>query len=72
MTVLIPTSGRGSRLGDLTEYLNKALVPVGDKAVISHIIDLYPADTEFLIMLGYKGGIVLEYLTLAHPDTVLS
>lgn len=69
MTVLIPTSGRGSRLGDLTEYLNKALVPVGDKAVISHIIDLYPADTEFLIMLGYKGDIVREYLTLAHPDT---
>jgi len=44
--VLITTSGIGSRLGDLTDYTNKALIRIGDKAAISHIIEMYPTDTE--------------------------
>jgi NDP-sugar pyrophosphorylase family protein/thiamine kinase-like enzyme len=69
LKVLIPTSGLGSRLGEITEYTNKALVSVGTKAVISHIIESYPEGTEFYIMLGHKGNLVREYLELAHPDT---
>lgn len=67
LNVLIPTSGQGSRLGELTEYTNKALVRVGTKAVVSHIIDAYPKDTRFYVMLGHKGDLVRQYLTLAHP-----
>lgn len=68
LNVLIPTSGLGSRLGELTEHTNKCLVRVGTKAVISHIIDSYPAGTHFLVMIGHKGQLVRQYLTLAHPD----
>lgn len=68
MTVLIPTSGLGSRLGELTDHTNKALVSVGNQAIISRIIHLYPEDTKFLVMLGHKGDLVREYLTLAHPN----
>jgi choline kinase len=68
LQVIIPTSGLGSRLGELTEYTNKALVRVGTKAVISHIIDSYPQGTVFLVMLGHKGELVRQYLSLAHPD----
>jgi len=52
--VFIPTAGIGSRLGDLTNSINKSLVSLDNKPIISHIIDLYPRDAEFVIALGYK------------------
>ena len=66
MKILIPTSGIGSRLGNLTKYTNKALIKIGDKAAISHIIDLYPSE-EFVITLGYYGDHVRQYLEMAYP-----
>jgi len=66
--VCILTAGKGSRLGNRTTYFNKALLKVGDKAVISHTIDAFPKDVEFVIALGYHGDIVKQYLQLAHPD----
>jgi choline kinase len=65
--VLITTSGLGSRLGNLTKFTNKSLVRIGDKPVISHIIDTYPEDVEFVVTLGHYGSHVKQYLTLAHP-----
>ncbi len=66
--VLLPTSGLGSRIGDLTEHTNKALVRVGTKPTLSYIIESYPADAEFIVMLGHKGKLVHEFLHLAYPD----
>jgi len=66
--VLLTTSGLGSRLGNLTKFTNKSLVRVGDKAVISHIIESYPSNIEFVVTLGHYGSHVKEYLTLAHSD----
>ena len=66
--VLLTTSGLGSRLGNLTKFTNKSLVRVGDKPAISHIIESYPQDVEFVVTLGHYGSHVKEYLTLAHPD----
>ena len=47
--VLLTTSGLGSRLGNLTKFTNKSLVRIGDKPVLSHIIESYPNDVEFII-----------------------
>lgn len=47
--VLITTSGLGTRLGELTAYTNKCLIRIADKPVISHIIEAYPENTEFII-----------------------
>lgn len=66
--VLLTTSGLGSRLGNLTKFTNKSLVRVGDKPVISHIIESYPDDVEFIVTLGHYGSHVKQYLTLAHPE----
>jgi len=66
--VLLTTSGLGSRLGNLTKFTNKSLVRVGDKPVISHIIESYPSDVEFVVTLGHYGSHVKQYLTLAHPE----
>jgi dTDP-glucose pyrophosphorylase len=66
--VLLTTSGLGSRLGNLTKFTNKSLVRIGDKPVISHIIETYPEDVEFVVTLGHHGSQVKQYLTLAHPE----
>jgi NDP-sugar pyrophosphorylase family protein len=66
--VLLTTSGLGSRLGNLTKFTNKSLVRVGDKAVISHIIETYPKDVEFVVTLGHYGSHVKQYIALAHSD----
>lgn len=56
--VCIPTAGTGSRLGSLTRYINKSLVAVDNRPTISHIIERYPDDAEFVIALGHKGHLV--------------
>lgn len=67
--VCILTAGKGGRLKEKTEYFNKALLRVGNKAVISYTIDEFSdKDTEFVIVLGYKGDIVKQYLEIAHPN----
>lgn len=68
MKVLITTSGVGSRLGELTEYTNKALIRVGKKPAISYIIESYPDDAEFVVSVGYFGQHIKEFLPLAYPN----
>ena len=66
--VLLTTSGLGSRLGNLTKFTNKSLVRVGDKPIISHIVETYPKNVEFVVTLGHYGSHVKQYLNIAHPD----
>lgn len=70
--VLITTSGTGSRLGDITAYTNKSLVPLGNKYALAHIIDSYPESTEFIITIGYKGELVQEFCSLAYPTRAIT
>ncbi len=65
--VCIPTAGTGSRLQNLTSNLNKSLITVANKPVISHIIEKFSEDTQFVIILGYKGNLVKEFLEIAYP-----
>jgi dTDP-glucose pyrophosphorylase len=66
--VLIPTAGVGSRLGNHCDHVNKTLVPVANRPIISYIIEKFPKDIEIIIDLGHKGELVKEFLTLAYPD----
>lgn len=66
--VLITTSGIGSRLGELTNYTNKALIRVGKKPAISYIVERYPDEIELVITLGYFGDHVQQFLELAYPQ----
>ncbi len=67
-TVLITTSGIGSRLGNLTQFTNKSLIVVGNKPVLAQIIEKYPSDTKFVVTLGYFGNHVKEFLSLCYPE----
>lgn len=65
--VLIPTAGIGSRLLKETYNINKSLVLIDNKPIISHIIEKFPLNIEIVIALGYKGDLVKQYLKIAHP-----
>jgi len=66
--VCIPCAGTGSRLGGLTQFINKSLVSIANRPTLSHLIEQFPSDAEFVIALGHKGHLVREFLTLAYPD----
>lgn len=65
--VCIPCAGTGSRLGGLTRFINKSLVSIANRPTLSHLIEQFPSDVEFVVALGHKGYLIREFLTLAYP-----
>lgn len=70
--VFIPSAGLGTRLGNLSKNLNKALVSIDNRPVISHVIEKFPKSVEIVIALGHKGDLVRNYLEIAHQDRLLT
>ena len=68
LQICILTAGKGDRMGGLCDVLNKALLPVKGKAVISRIVEKFPKSSRFVIALGYKGDQVRSYLEAAYPE----
>jgi choline kinase/mannose-6-phosphate isomerase-like protein (cupin superfamily)/thiamine kinase-like enzyme len=64
----IVAAGKGTRMGSYAKHINKGLLPINNKAIISDIIDKTPKDFEIVIALGYKSQQVIEYCEAAHPD----
>lgn len=69
---IILAAGYGSRIGRAGEHLHKALVPLGGRAVITHLLDRAPADARIIVCVGHRGEQVREYLNLAHPQRKIS
>jgi len=55
-------------MGHYSELTHKALLPVGNKAVISRIIEQFPQQTHFVIAVGYRKQYIIDYLKIAHSD----
>ena len=55
-------------MGPYSDTVNKCLLPIDKKAVITHLIERFPAETVFVIALGHLGDQVRSYLEVAHPD----
>ena len=68
LAVCILTAGTGRRMENLSNFVNKGLLPLDNKGIISHIIDKTPKEYEVVVALGYKGQMVKEYCLAAHPD----
>lgn len=66
--VCILAAGLGSRLKHHVTAKNKALIPINNKAIISHIIDKFPLEYEIIIAVGYKSESLIEYCNFAHAD----
>jgi choline kinase/thiamine kinase-like enzyme len=67
-TVIIPTAGLGSRLGKISEFINKSLLSFDYKPVLSHIIERFPTDTKFIIPVGYNKDQVKDFCELTYSD----
>ena len=70
MIAIIPAAGIGTRLRPHTHSLPKALLYVAGKPIISHILDdVVPLGASSIVMIvGYKGELVQQYLEKAYPD----
>ena len=64
----IVAAGKGTRLGKYSKYVNKALLPINNKAIITSLIEKVPKEYKIVIALGYKGDTIREYCLAAHPD----
>ena len=67
-TVVIPAAGLGSRLSEFTKNYSKAMCTLGEKPVISHIIDKFTDKDEIIILLGYKGDLLRQVVEACHPN----
>lgn len=63
MKVVILCGGLGTRLREETEVRPKAMVEIGGRPILWHIMNIYAAHghKEFLIALGYKGEVIKNY-----------
>ena len=63
MKVVILAGGFGTRLSEYTDTIPKPMVPIGNKPMIEHIMEIYSGygHKDFYIALGYKGEIIEKY-----------
>jgi len=61
--VVILCGGRGTRLRERTESVPKALVEIGGRPILWHVIQIYAAQgfERFLLATGYMGEAVAEF-----------
>jgi dTDP-glucose pyrophosphorylase len=66
--VCILAAGRGTRMGFTDGALHKALAPLGNRAVLTHVLESFPPGARFVIAVGHRADQLRAYLALAHPD----
>ncbi|HEX7278970.1 MAG TPA: sugar phosphate nucleotidyltransferase [Solirubrobacterales bacterium] len=71
--VVILCGGRGTRLRERTESVPKALVEIGGRPILWHVIQIYAAQgfDRFLLATGYMGEAIEEFVAAERwPDGV--
>ena len=61
--VAIVCGGRGTRLREQTEAIPKALVEIGGRPILWHVISIYSCQgfSRFLLLTGYRGELIAEW-----------
>lgn len=66
--VCILAAGVGSRMGKFAESIHKSLLPVNNKAVLTHIFEKFDHDVEIVLAVGHKSDLVKQFVSVAHPE----
>lgn len=63
MQTVILCGGKGTRLNELGKAVPKALVEIGERPIVSHLMERYAASgfTDFTLCLGHLGSKIREY-----------
>jgi glucose-1-phosphate cytidylyltransferase len=72
-TVVILCGGRGTRLQERTAEIPKALVEIGGRPILWHVIQIYAAQgfRRFLLLVGYRGELIWRFAADSEwPDGV--
>ncbi len=70
---MVLAAGMGSRLQPLTDILPKALVPVGDRPALAHVLErLATAGLSRIVVNGHHGLEKLQQFLQGHPAVALS
>ncbi len=70
MKAILPVAGVGTRLKPHTHTTAKALINVAGKPILGHILDEIRKlkIKEAVLIIGYLGDQIREYVTKAYPD----
>jgi len=65
LKVVILAGGLGTRIREETHAKPKAMVKVGDKPILWHIMKIFShyGFNDFIVCLGYKGDVIKRYFT---------
>lgn len=63
MKVVILCGGKGTRMGQETEFRPKPLIVIGGKPILWHIMKFYSSYgyNDFILCIGYKGDMIKQY-----------
>lgn len=65
--VCILAAGKSKR-ESVNSNINPALLPLGDKSLLTRIIEQFQNGTEFVIAIGYQKSQIREYIDLVHSN----
>jgi len=72
--VLVMAGGKGTRLDPLTKILPKALIPIGEKAIIEIIIEKFYTQgvRDFYISVQHKSTLIRSFFEELNPDYLVT
>jgi len=70
MKVAILCGGKGTRFQPMAESIPKPMAKIGEMPILEHIMRIYAHSgyDEFVLLLGHRGGVIVDYFTETHPD----